>query len=83
MDELIYERRDDLLKFIPWGGKKRMTEIMHVTPAQISKVLHGHINANTPTNRLIIVLAEQMVTRQKNKQNSNFNIGLHDYSARF
>jgi len=71
MDELIYNRRDDLLSLIPWGGKKRMTEIMDVTPAQISKVLHGHINANTPTNRLIIVLAEQMANREKSKQNGS------------
>lgn len=71
IDELIYKRRDDLLKWIPWGGQRRMTEIMAVTPSQISKVLHGQINANTPTNRLIIVLAEQMVRREKQKRAEN------------
>lgn len=71
MDQPIYVRRMDLINNLPWGGQKRMTEILDVSFAHVSKVLNGHINANTETNRYIIILAEQMVARLKTKTPAN------------
>lgn len=65
MDQPIYKRRLDLINSLPWGGLTRMTKIVDISLSVISKVLNGKLNANTETNRHVIILAEQMVNREK------------------
>ena len=57
----------DLINSLPRGAQKRMTEIIDLSAVVISKVLNGKINANTETTRWVIILAEQMVKREKLK----------------
>lgn len=64
----IYVRRMDLINGLPWGGQQRITQILDVSFAHVSKVLNGHKNANTELNQYVILLAQQMVNRAKNNQ---------------
>lgn len=65
MEKPIYKRRMDIINSLPWGAQTRMTQILDVSLWHINKVLNGHLNAATETNKYIIILAEQIVTRAK------------------
>jgi hypothetical protein len=71
MDQPIYTRRLDLINSLPWGAQQRMTQIVDISAPVISKVLNGKLNANTETNKWVIILAQQIVTRFKLSQNGN------------